>query len=313
MASYLLRRLLWAFGVLVTVGVLTFLLAYVAPVDPARAIAGIHAPAEAVERIRHALGLDQPLPAQLASYLGRVIQGDFGHSYQQDRDVLPLLLERFPATLQLALAGIALELLIGLPLGVVAATRRGSLFDRLATVVTSILVAAPAFWVGYVLLDLVAFQPQVRFGVEILPIGGYEPLDLRYLALPALTLGLSGAAYYARLARAVVRDELQHDYIRTARAKGLSQRQAAWRHAVPNALPPILTQLGLDLGFFLGGVVIIEEVFSWPGIGQLAVESVVTADIPLLMGTVLFATLCIVLANLLIDVAYALVNPRIRY
>jgi peptide/nickel transport system permease protein len=312
-ASYIVRRLVWAFAVLVAVGVLTFLLAYVAPIDPARAVAGIHAPAETVELIRHALGLDQPLPVQFASYIVRVLQGDFGHSYQQDRDVLPLVLERFPATLQLAVAGIGLELLIGLPLGVAAATHRGRPFDRLATITTSILVAAPAFWVGYVLLDLVAFQPQVHFGVSLFPIGGYEPLSPRHLTLPALTLGLTGAAYYSRLARAMMSEELHQDYIRTARAKGVPGRAVAWRHALRNALPPILTQLGLDLGIFLGGVVVVEQVFSWPGIGKLAVESVVTADIPLLMGTVLFATLCIVLANLVIDLAYAFVDPRISY
>jgi peptide/nickel transport system permease protein len=313
MAAYIVRRLAWAVVVLFAVGVLSFLIAYVVPADPARSIAGVRASVEAVERIRHALGLDQPILVQFATYLGRVLHGDFGHSYQQDRDVLPLLLERFPATAQLALAGLAVAVGIGVPLGVVAATRPRGRFDRLSSIITSILVAAPAFWVGYILLNLLAFQPAVHFKLQIFPIGGYKPFDLRYLALPAMTLGFTGAAYYVRLARAAILEETHNAYLRTARAKGLTERRVIWKHAFRNALPPILSQLGLDLGFFLGGVVIIEGVFSWPGIGKLAVDSIVKNDVPLIMGTVLFGTLCIVLANLLVDVLYAYINPRIHH
>jgi peptide/nickel transport system permease protein len=311
-STYIVRRLIWALVVLLVVAVVTFFLTYVLPADPARAIAGPRASAEDVARIRHALGLDQPFLVQLFAYLERILQGDFGHSYKQDRDVLPLLLGRFPATLQLAFGGILVELAIGIPLGVIAATRRGTNSDRLATIASTVLIALPSFWVGYILLNVLAFQPLMAFGLSIFPLGGYQPLDLRYLALPALTLGFSGAAYYVRLTRTTMIDELQRDYVRTARAKGAPPRTVTWRHAFRNSLPPLLSQLGLDFGWFLGGVVVVENVFSWPGIGRLAVQSIVTSDVPLIMGTVLFGTLCIVLANLLVDLAYVLVDPRVR-
>jgi peptide/nickel transport system permease protein len=175
-----------------------------------------------------------------------------------------------------------------------------------------VLVSAPSFLVGYLLLNFLAFQPQLLAHVEIFPIGGYKPFDIRYLALPAITLGFSGAAYYTRLTRTAMIDELARDYVRTAHAKGLRHRTVLWRHAFKNAFGPVLSQIGLDLGFFLGGVVVVERVFSWPGIGKLAVDSIVTADVPLILGTVLFGTLCVVLANLAVDVAQVLIDPRIR-
>lgn len=312
MTGFLIRRLAWALVVLLAVGVITFLLVYALPTDPARALAGPHANAASVARISAALGLDDPLATQLLRYLGNLTHGDLGHSFQRNRDVVPILVERLPATLQLALAGLAVELLIGIPLGVLAARRAGGYIDRAATTLASILVAAPSFLVGYLLLNLLAFQPRVRLGLDLFPIGGYHSLDLRYLFLPALTLGLSGAAYYVRLTRATLLDELSRDYVRTARSKGLDERTITWRHLFPNACLPLLTQFGLDVGFFLGGVVVIEQVFAWPGIGRLAVEAIVSGDVPLVMGTVLFATLAIVLANLAVDVAYALIDPRLR-
>jgi peptide/nickel transport system permease protein len=311
MTGYLVRRLGWAVGVLFALAIATFFLTYVLPADPARAIAGIRASQADVERIRHVLGLDQPFLTQLVDYLGRLVHLDFGHSYSQDRDVLPLILERFPATLQLAGAGLLLELVIGIPLGVIAAARRGTWIDRMATVFTVVLISAPSFWVGYLILEAV-FQLH-QAGFELVPVGGgYKPFDLQFLFLPALTLGFSGAAYYNRLIRATMLDELHNDYVRTARAKGVSGPRVLW-HAFRNAIGPIITQVGLDLGFFLGGVVVVEQVFSWPGIGKLAVDSIRTTDVPLIMGTVLFGTLCIVIANLVADVANALVDPRIRY
>lgn len=312
MTAHIVRRLIWGVAVLLALAVLTFFLTYVLPADPARLIAGIRASAEDVARIRHALGLDQPFLDQLGQYLGRLLHGDFGHSYIQNTEVLPLVVSRFPATAQLAVAGLILEIGIGLPLGVMAAVRRGTWFDRISTASMVVLISAPSFWVGYLLLEAVFQLNQAHVG--FLPVGGgYRAFDLRYLALPALTLGFSGAAYYNRLIRATMIDELSHDYVRTARAKGLSERNVLWRHALRNAVGPVLTQLGLDFGFFLGGVVVVEQVFSWPGIGKLAVEAIVTADVPLIMGTVLFGTLCIVLANLVVDVAGAVVDPRIRF
>jgi peptide/nickel transport system permease protein len=310
--GYVLRRLAWAILVLVVVAVITFFLLFALPTDPARSIGGPHANAAAIASIRAALGLDDPVPAQLWRYVSNLLHGNLGHSYQQDRDVLPLILGRLPATAQLALAGIAVELTIGLPLGILSARNPNSLVDRGAVLFTSILVAAPSFLVGYILLNALAFQPKLQLGVDIFPIGGYRPLDLRYLALPALTLGFTGAAYYTRLLRSTMLDELSRDYIRTARSKGVGEPRITWRHAFPNAFLPLLTQFGLDLGFLLGGVVVVEQVFSWPGIGRLAVEAISSADVPLVMGTVLFGTLCIVLANLGVDVAYAIIDPRLR-
>lgn len=313
LAARVVRRLAWSAGVLLAVAVIVFVLAYVVPVDPARTVAGPHAPAEAIARIRSTLGLDRPLLAQLTDYFGRLSGGDFGFSYARGTAVLPLIVERLPATLQLAFAGLLVEVAIGLPLGVVGARRRGAAAGRASTLVAVILVAAPAFWVGYLLLYLVAFLPTVRLGIEVFPVGGgYRPLDLRYLLLPALTLGLSGAGTCARLTAVALTDELGRDYVRTARAKGVSERVAAWRHAMRNALGPVASQLGLDLGFFVGGVVVVETVFSWPGIGRLAVEAIQANDVPLVMGTVLVGAVGIVGANIVVDIAQALLDPRLR-
>jgi peptide/nickel transport system permease protein len=311
--GFIARRLVWGVVVLVAVGIVTFILVYILPADPARVIAGPRASADAVARISHQLGLDQPLPVQLATYLGHALSGDLGHSFSQNQDVLPLILSRFPATLQLALAGLFVELGIGIPLGLLAATHRDSVYDRGATIVSIVLVSAPSFWIGLLLIHYLGFLPHQLAGIDVFPIGGYKPLDLRYLILPALTLGFAGAAYYTRLTRVTMIDELHADYVRTARAKGLGEREVTRRHAFRNAVGPILTQIGLDLGFFLGGVVVVEQIFGWPGIGKLAVDAIRTADVPLIMGTVLFATLFIVLANLLVDVLAAMLDPRIRF
>jgi peptide/nickel transport system permease protein len=206
-----------------------------------------------------------------------------------------------------------MQLAIGLPLGIGAARHQGRWLDRVASVTSSVFVATPVFLLGLILLELLAFQLRVRTGLALFPIGGYQPLDLRTLVLPAFAVGLVGAATYVRIVRTVMVGELGADYVRTARAKGVSERGVSWHHAFRNALPPVLAQVGLDLGAFLGGLVIVEQVFSWPGVGKLAVDSIVTGDVPLIMGTVLFATLAIVLANLAVDIAMAVADPRIRY
>lgn len=212
----------------------------------------------------------------------------------------------------MAASGIAVSILIGVPLGVLAARRRDTRWDRGASLSRVLFVSIPAFWMGYMLIYLLGFRPLIAWEVAILPIGGYEPWSLRHLALPAVTLGLTGAAYYTRLTRSTMLDELRQDYVRTARAKGLGQRRVTWRHAFRNALPALIAQLGLDAGFFVGGVVVIEQVFGWPGIGKLAVDAIMSADTPLILGTVLFGTSSIVIANLVADIAIVLVDPRIR-
>jgi peptide/nickel transport system permease protein len=299
-------------AVLALVWLVTFIITYMLPADPARAFAGIRASQADVARIRQAFGLDQPLVEQMALYAQRLASGDLGFSFTNRRQVLELLSERLPATIHLAFAGLVAQLAIGLPIGVLAAVRRGRPVDRAAAVFSSVTAAMPGFWLGYLLLLWLAFLPTVELGLAIFPLSGSAG-DLRSLFLPALTLGLIGSAYYVRLMRASLIDELRQGYLLTARAKGLSERRVVLRHALRNALSPVVAQLGLDMGILLGGVVVVERVFSWPGIGDLAVEAAMRGDLPVIMGAVLAGAVFIVLANLAADVANALIDPRIRY
>jgi len=314
MSAYVVRRLAWGLVVLVMVSGVSFLLTFIAPGDPARAIAGLRARPEDVERIRQALGLDRPPLDQLLVYLGRLATGDLGHSFKQNSGVLDLILARLPATLELAIAGLAFALLLGVPLGVAAARRPGSRTDHLATVLASAFVSVPGFVLSFVMIYLFAFLPTQLWDVHLFTIGttDHDVLDVHQLLLPSLTLGLIAAPFYVRVTRTSMLDELHHDHIRTARAKGLSERTVIWHHAFRNALVPIVSQAGLDLGFFLGGVVVIEAVFGWPGIGRQAVAAITGEDLPLLMGTVIFATLCIVVANIAVDIGQTWLDPRIR-
>ena len=307
MTAYIVRRLLWMVLVLFGVAAITFVIAFLVPGDPARLYAGTNASPAAVKIIHHQLGLDRPLWTQFGSYMWRVLHLDFGFSYRYQTPVLPAILQRFPATAELAIAGVFFELIIGLPIGILSAIRPGSFWDRATMVFTFVALAAPPFWLGLLFLFV--------FGVvlPVLPIGGYGGGAPQYLLLPALTLGLGGAAYYARLLRASLLDILKSDYVRTAWAKGLTERQVIQKHAIPNALTVIVSQLGMDLGYFLAGVVVIETVFAWPGIGKQAVDAIFTLDIPLVMGTVLFGALLIVTANVVVDISYTFLDPRVRY
>ena len=307
MTAYIIRRLLWMVLVLFGVAAITFVIAFLVPGDPARLYAGTNASPAAIKIIHHQLGLDRPLLTQFGDYMWRVLHLDFGFSYRYQTPVLPAILQRFPATAELALAGGFFELIIGLPIGILSAIRPGSFWDRATMVFTFVALAAPPFWLGLLFLFV--------FGVllPILPIGGYGGGAPQYLLLPALTLGLGGAAYYARLLRASLLDILKSDYVRTAWAKGLTERQVIQKHAIPNALTVIVSQLGMDLGYFLAGVVVIETVFAWPGIGKQAVDAIFTLDIPLVMGTVLFGALLIVTANVIVDISYTFLDPRVRY
>ena len=307
MTAYIVRRLLWMMLVLFGVAAITFVIAFLVPGDPARLYAGTNASPAAIKIIHHQLGLDRPLWTQFGEYMWRVVHLDFGFSYRYQTPVLPAILQRFPATAELALAGVFFELIIGLPIGILSAIRPGSFWDRATMVFTFVALAAPPFWLGLLFLFV--------FGVvlPVLPIGGYGGGAPQYLLLPALTLGLGGAAYYARLLRASLLDILKSDYVRTAWAKGLTERQVIQKHAIPNALTVIVSQLGMDLGYFLAGVVVIETVFAWPGIGKQAVDAIFTLDIPLVMGTVLFGALLIVTANVVVDISYTFLDPRVRY
>ena len=305
MLQYIARRLLHAIPVLFGVSLITFGLTYLLPADPARMYAGPNASIETVNSIRHQLGLDRPFYVQYLAYIWRVLQGDLGFSYKLQLPVGAAILSRFPYTLQLTAAGIFVELLLGLPLGLISALRRGTWMDRAAMLFAFFAVAAPPFWLGLVMLYFVAFK------AGLFPIGGAG--TPAHLVLPAITAGMGGAAWYARLMRSSTLDVMRADYVRTARAKGLAERGVIWRHIMRNAIMPIVTLVGLDIPWFLSGVVLIEAVFAWPGLGKLAVDAVRNVDVPLILGTVLFTALIVVLSNIVTDVAYAFVDPRIHY
>jgi peptide/nickel transport system permease protein len=295
------------FGLLVLLGVslITFSLTYLVPADPALVIAGPRATGEAIASIRAQLGLDRPVYVRYGEYLWRLLHLDLGTSYLRNRPVLGQILDRFGATVQLALACVLMQLLIGLPIGVLSAVKQRSLSDRAAMVFSLLFLSAPPFWLGLMLLFLLGFL------LPIFPLGGYgTPL---HIVLPALTLGLSGSAWYARMLRSSMLEILSADYVRTARGKGLRERVVVVRHALQNAVPPILTMAGMDLGRFAGGLIVVETVFGWPGIGQLALEALYNFDVPMVMGVVLFSAMLVVLMNLVVDVAYGVLDPRIKY
>jgi len=295
------------FGLLVILGVsvITFSLTYVIPADPALVIAGPRATAEAIANIRAQLGLDRPLYIRYGEYVWNLLHLDLGKSYLRNRPVLAQILDRFGATVQLALACVLMQLAIGLPIGVVSAVKQHSLSDRAAMIFSLLFLSAPPFWLGLMLLFLLGFL------VPIFPLGGYgTPL---HIVLPALTLGLSGSAWYARMLRSSMLEILSADYVRTARAKGLHEQIVVVRHALQNAIPPILTLAGMDLGRFAGGLIVVETVFGWPGIGQLALEALYNFDVPMVMGVVLFGATLVVAMNLIVDVAYGFLDPRIKY
>ncbi len=305
MAVYIVRRLLLAVGVVFGVSIITFILAYLVPADPARVYAGSNATAQTVAHIRAQLGLDRPLPVQYLDYLGRALHGDFGTSYKLQTPVLSAIMSRFPYSAALAAAGIFVELLIGIPVGIVAAVRPHSWLDRGAMGLALLGVSAPQFWLGLVLL--------YTFGYiwPIFPLGlAQGPSSI---VLPAVAVGLGGGVWYARVLRSSLLETLGADFIRTGRAKGLAGYAVVLRHALPNAITPIVTMLGLDMAYFLGGIVVVESVFGWPGVGQLAYQAIQNDDIPLIMGTVLFAAIIVVLVNIVTDLLYATLNPRVVY
>ena len=303
MIAYLARRFLASALILIGVTMVTFALAFLMPADPVRQIAGRNATPETVESIRHQLGLDRPVPVQYATYLGRLAQGDLGRSYIQKTDVGQLIMSRLPATLLLMLGAIFFELAIGIPLGLLAAARRGRA-DRAIMILAFAGVSTPQFVVGLALLYLLAYL------AGWFPMSGYGGLG--HLILPALTLGIGGGGWYARILRSSLVDVLRQDYIRTARAKGLPEKSVILVHALRNAVLPVVAIIGLDIGTFMGGAVVVESVYGWPGIGQLAWQAIQRVDIPIIMGVTLVAAIAIVIGNLLADLVTPLIDPRIR-
>ncbi|MCI0430389.1 MAG: ABC transporter permease [Rhodospirillales bacterium] len=304
MLRFLLSRFAQSFFILIGVTAITFTLAFLVPADPVRMIAGRNATPATVENIRHQLGLDRPLPEQYASYLTRLAQGDLGRSYMQRTEVSTLIASRLPATLLLMAGAIFFELLVGLTAGIWAATRRGRFSDRAVMVASFVGVSAPQFLVGLLLLYVFAYL------LNLFPLGGYGTVS--HLILPALTLGVAGGGWYSRVMRSSMVDVLRQDYVRTARAKGLRERKVVLVHALRNAILPVVAMVGLDIGIFMSGAVVVESVYGWPGIGQLAWQAIQVIDIPIIMGVTLTAAVAIVLGNLFADLATPFIDPRVR-
>jgi peptide/nickel transport system permease protein len=304
MLRYLARRMLASLGILLGVSVVTFGLTFMVPADPVAMIAGRTSTPAIREQIRHQLGLDRPLYEQYARYLSRLVQGDMGKSYARKSDVAPLIASRLPPTLLLMLGAILAELMIGLPAGVFAATRRGRFGDKLAMTLSFLTVSTPQFVLGLTLLYVFAYLG------GWLPLGGYGTLS--HLILPALTLGLAGGGWYSRMTRSSMIEVLRQDYIRTARAKGMPEWRVTLVHGFRNAVLPIIAMVGLDIGIFMSGVVVVENVFGWPGIGQLMWQAIQSLDLPIIMGITTIAAVFIVLGNLIADLLAPLIDPRIR-
>jgi len=304
MLRFLAGRLVQSAFILLGVTMITFGLLFLIPADPVRMIAGRSATPETIESIRAQLGLDQPIPVQYARYLGNLVQGDMGRSYVQKARVSELIASRLPATLQLMAAAIFFELLIGLPAGIFASTRRNRPSDKLVMVLSFIGVSAPQFVVGLLLIYVFAFK------FELFPLGGYGTFS--HVVLPALTLGVTIAGWYSRMSRSSMIDVLRQDYIRTARAKGVSESRVVLVHALRNAILPIVAMIGIDIGLYAQGIVVVEAVFGWPGIGQLAWQAIQRIDIPIIMGVTLVAAIGIVIGNLVADIATSLIDPRVR-
>ena len=312
MTNYILRRLLLLPVVLFGVSVLVFMVLHLVPGNPAQVIAGPDAPPETVATIEHELGLDRPLPEQYALYIGRVLQGDLGRSLRSRRPVLDDVMDALPNTLQLALVAALITPLLAIPLGVAAAARRGTPVDTGLMLISMLGITLPVF--ALALGFMWVFGYQLRW----FPISGYggpiwTPEGLRSVTLPALTLGIGAVATLARLTRSAMLEVLSQDYVRTARAKGLREGMVLLRHGLANALLPVITVLGLQLALLLSGAFVTETVFAWPGVGRLAVFAVQARDFPLVQGTVLVIAVMFVLINLVIDVLYAYVDPRIHY
>ncbi|MCT8330733.1 ABC transporter permease [Albidovulum sediminis] len=304
MPAYVVRRLLVSVLILLGVSFITFVLLYVLPADPVRQIAGRSATAETVENIRRELGLDRPFIVQYGRYLLGLVQGDLGRSYLQKTEVAELIASRLPATLLLMLGAILAELALGLTLGILAALRRGTMLDQTLMMASFVTVSAPQFVVGLLLLYVFA----VKLGW--FPIGGYG--TFAHLVLPALTLGILGSGWYSRMMRSSMIEVLRADFIRTARAKGLTRARVILVHALPNAVLPVIAMIGIDIGIFMGGIVVVESVFGWPGIGQLAWQAIQRVDIPIIMGVTLVSALAIILGNLLADLVAPFIDPRIK-
>jgi ABC-type dipeptide/oligopeptide/nickel transport system permease component len=305
MSAFIVRRLLLSIPTLLGVLVVAFLLLYVAPGDPVQAMVGERADEATIARLRAELHLDDPLPVQFGHYVAGIARGDLGRSYITNRPIRKDILERFPKTMELAGSAMLLATIVGITIGVFSARTPGGLVDRFGLGLAYLGISFPVYWVGLLLILLFAVT------LHWLPPSGFG--GVRYLVLPALALGMRSIAFLARMTRSAMLDALSADYVRTARAKGLSEAVVVGRHALRNAVIPIITVLGLDFGAYLTGSILTETIFSWPGIGRYVVNAIGRRDLPAIQGSVLFLSAVFVLVNLLTDLAYAKADPRVTY
>jgi peptide/nickel transport system permease protein len=300
---YLTGRLVWLVIALWAIVSITFLLIYVIPGDPVSAIIGGRASGSVLKAVQHQYGFDQPVWVQYGRFWRQLGHGDLGFSFATQQAVWPAIRSRLPATAALAGAGVLLELVIGVAAGIFAALNRGTWRDRFAIGTVVVGLAVPPFFMGLLLIYLLAFE------LPIFPVGGGG--GLRHLALPALTIGLTGGAYYARLLRSRLVEVMDEDFVRASRARGLRERTIFVRHVLRNSILPVVTWFGMDLGYFLSGVIAVEAVFGWPGIGLLTFQAIGSFDTPMIVGNVLVSAVAIVLVNLCVDLLYPILDPRI--
>jgi len=317
MRSFIIRRLIYAIPTLIGISLITFLISRLAPGDPIRlyTFGDPFARPEDIEALRESLGLNKPLPVQYIDWALKAARGDFGDSILYHRPAADLILARMPNSLQLALVALILQLVIGVPLGVIAALNRGRLVDQVVRVFSVVFQAVPAFWFGLILIIVFAVQFRVMPSQGMLTIGKDVwdiPDRIRHIIMPAFVLALGGIALYARIMRTETLEVINQDYVRTARAKGLRERTVIAVHAVRNALIPMVTALGGIIAALVSGALVIEQVFTWPGIGQFTFQSVVGKDYPVVMAGVMISSVLLVVSYLLRDLIYAMVDPRVK-
>ena len=317
MIPYLVRRLAFGIGVLLALSVFVFFLFFIAPGDPARMIAGDKATEAQLIQIRTNLGLDRPIVEQYARFLTRAVQGDLGFSYRNQQPVAKIVISRLPATISLVIGGVIVWLAVGIPIGIVSARNAGGMRDRMGQGFILVGLSFPTFVLGMTSLYLFYFLPR-QAGLNFLPGGGFKPFLPNpanwawHMILPWTTLALTNAAVYARLTRGQMLEVMGEDYVRTARAKGLSERTVVFKHGMRATLTPLASQLGADIAALLGGAIVIEQVYGLNGVGALAVQAVANLDRPIIIGGVLLGGLFIVVANIVVDIAYLLLDPRLR-
>ena len=304
MHRFIVKRLLLLIPVLLGVSLLVFAIMSFTPGDPAQLILGENAPPEAVAELREEMGLNDPFVLRYVRFVGNAVVGDLGQSYSSGRDVFDEIFSRFPNTLILAALGVIIAVLIGIPVGIISATRQYSMIDSGSMIFALLGVSMPNFWLGLMMILL--------FSVNLgwVPSGGYS--DWSSLIMPAITLGTGSAAVITRMTRSSMLEVIRQDYIRTARAKGVAENVVINQHALKNALIPVITVIGLQFGYLLGGAVLTETVFSWPGVGRMMVDAIRQKDAPTVLGTVVFLATTFSLVNLLVDLLYGFVDPRIK-